>query len=130
MLKLKNESELRNRGQALDTRNPNQAVPLSRLRESQEDAKEEGPTKAEPRRARGKGGHAMLRLADVKELVKRFDQHYNAARTANSDLHALHRRRTQAYWELGKAASEIKSGLGHGKFLPFLKSRGDRKSVV
>ena len=66
----------------------------------------------------------MLRLADVKELVKRFDQHYNAARTANSDLHALHRRRTQAYWELGKAASEIKSGLGHGKFLPFLKSRG------
>ena len=48
MLKLKSESELRNRGQALDTRNPNQAVPLSRLRESQEDAKEEGPTKAEP----------------------------------------------------------------------------------
>jgi hypothetical protein len=96
------------------------------MRSSGEDLVARKPQSAKVKAAR-KTKPQKARVADAgsrDKLIDRLDQHYRAVVTNDLELFALHKRRTQANWELGEVAIALKALVPHGEWLSILKARG------
>jgi hypothetical protein len=67
-----------------------------------------------------------------EDLAASFDRQYQTVCKIDEAVSRfeIKKRRTPEYWELGRIAAQLKQGMGHGKWLPFLAEHGYAERTI